>query len=91
MATITQITEMNLPELINYVWENKIRSEIYWASDGRGVRVDGRGAVTITGNNDTQTIHKDDVFQVDVEKTITAKTKIPNLVGMHYDLSLIHI
>lgn len=87
MATITQITKMNLPELINYVWENGIKNEIYRTIGGRCVMVNSHGAITMDSEYEVKSILPGDIFILNVEKEITEDTKIPNLVGMHYDFN----
>lgn len=80
MPTIKRKVEMNLPELIEWCWENDIKNERYRCSDTIPYEY-----VWINENYDVELdddmrISKNDTFTVEVEEEITEDTELEALV-----------
>ena len=79
MPTIKRKVEMNLPELIEWGWENSITNLSFRGHDEEGDLV-------VASFNDKREftsgwcISKDDIFEVEVEEEITEETVIPKLL-----------
>ncbi|WP_214932166.1 hypothetical protein [Staphylococcus coagulans] len=67
--------EMTLPQLIEWAWENGIKSKAFVASKGGRVEFDFRGWFKTL-----MTVEPDEAFTVEVEKAITEETVIPRLM-----------
>ena len=69
--------EMNLPELIEYAWDNDIKNEIFIADKQLiNIEFDDTGDVLIYGNGSIKTVK----FSIEVEEEITEDTVIPKLL-----------
>ena len=79
MPTIKRKVEMNLPQLIEWAWDNKIRSKTYRSLGGAEIEF-SEGDVVRVFRADS-----DDTFTVEVEEEITEDTVIPRLVVRHRD------
>ncbi|NBK47404.1 hypothetical protein EON06_06510 [Staphylococcus delphini] len=76
--------EMNLPQLIEWAWENNVNDKVFYGSLGGKVEFDFRGWVR------TDLIEPDETFTVEVEEEITEETVIPNLLEVYkYDSTLV--
>ena len=79
MPTIKRKVEMNLPQLIEWGWENSITNLSFRGHDEEGDSV-------VASFNDKREftsgwcISKDDIFEIEVEEEITEDTDIPRLI-----------
>ena len=79
MPTIKRKVEMNLPQLIEWGWENSITNLSFRGHDEEGDLV-------VASFNDKREftsgwcISKDDIFEIEVEEEITEDTDIPRLI-----------
>ncbi|XWX34246.1 hypothetical protein LMHOCYYV_CDS0022 [Staphylococcus phage PG-2021_4] len=77
--------EMNLPELIEWAWENGIDNKTYTSPKGSEISFDEYGDIV-----DVYRIEPNDVFTIEVEEEITEDTVLPKLVTRtvkgHYGL-----
>ena len=77
MPTIKRKVEMNLPQLIEYAWDNDIKNEIFIADKQLiNIEFDDTGDVLIYGNGSIKTAK----FSIEVEEEITEDTVIPRLL-----------
>src|SRR5699024_272805 len=77
MPTIKRKVEMNLPQLIEYAWDNDIKNEIFIADKQLiNIEFDDTGDVLIYGNGSIKTVK----FSIEVEEEITEDTVIPKLL-----------
>ena len=74
MSTIKRKVEMNLPQLIEWAWDNKIRSKTYRSLGGAEIEF-SEGDVVRVYRTDS-----DDTFTVEFEEEITEDTKINKLL-----------
>ena len=74
MPTIKRKVEMNLPQLIEWAWDNKIRSKTYRSLEGAEIEF-SEGDVVRVYRTDS-----DDTFAVEFEEEITEDTVIPKLL-----------
>ena len=74
MPTIKRKVEMNLPQLIEWAWDNKIRSKTYRSLGGAEIEF-SEGDVVRVYRTDS-----DDTFAVEFEEEITEDTVIPKLL-----------
>ena len=86
MPTIKTKKEMNLPELIEWIWENEIEDKRFISDCVKGkVFVSKYGKITTACG-----IGKTDTFTVEIEEEITEDTVLPELVTRtvkgHYGL-----
>ena len=76
---IKQKKQLNLPQLIEYVWENDMIDLSFRGNDKKGrtasVSIDENGEFTSDWR-----ISKDQIFTIEVEEEITEDTKIPKLM-----------
>lgn len=76
---IKQKKQLNLPQLIEYVWENDMIDLSFRGHDKKGrtasVSIDENGEFTSDWR-----ISKDQIFTIEVEEEITEDTKIPKLM-----------
>ncbi|EJD8530267.1 hypothetical protein M2M09_000334 [Staphylococcus pseudintermedius] len=68
--------EMNLPQFIEWAWENSIKHKEFTGSRNGIVEFDFRGWVR------TDLIEPDEFFEVEVKEEITEETEIPILVEL---------
>ncbi len=72
--------EMTLPQLIEWAWENGIKSKVFVASKG------GRVEFTPMGFFKTHIlVAQDDLFEVEVDEEVTEETVISNLLEVYED------
>ena len=77
MPTIKRKVEMNLPQLIEYAWDNDIKNEIFIADKQLiNIEFDDTGDVLIYGNGSIKTVK----FSIEVEEEITEDTRLDELV-----------
>ena len=77
MPTIKRKVEMNLPQLIEYAWDNDIKNEIFIADKQLiNIEFDDTGDVLIYGNGSIKTAK----FSIEVEEELTEDTVIPRLL-----------
>lgn len=74
MPTIKTKKEMNLPELIEWGFENDIKNAVYNTKNGLSVNFSFDGKAVIG-----YAFSKEDTFKVEVEEKITEDTKISEL------------
>ncbi|MDW3991846.1 hypothetical protein QI303_03240 [Staphylococcus saprophyticus] len=77
---IKQKKQLNLPQLIEYIWDNNVKNERYRCSDSNPYEY-----VWINENSDVELdedmrISKNDTFTVEVEEEIDEDTWFPELV-----------
>ena len=77
MPTIKRKVEMNLPQLIEWAWDNKIRSKTYRSLGGAEIEF-SEGDVVRVYRTDS-----DDTFTVEVEEKITEDTVFDNLIEIN--------
>ena len=70
MPTIKRKVEMNLPQLIEWAWDNKIRSKTYRSLGGAEIEF-SEGDVVRVYRTDS-----DDTFTVEVEEVVTEDTEL---------------
>ncbi|NHB72707.1 hypothetical protein, partial [Staphylococcus sp. 191] len=77
--------QMNLPQLIEWAWENDVRSRMFIGS-GDGIVKFGIGGLVTK----LEFIDSDETFKVEVEEEITEETVIPMVLETweYYDGSL---
>lgn len=76
MVKIKQKKTMNLPQLIEWAWDNDAINKAFYSNcDGGSVYFDGDGDVYVEHE-----IAKTDTFTVEVEEEITEDTVIPRLI-----------
>ena len=69
--------QVNLPQLIEYAWDNDIKNEIFIADKQLiNIEFDDTGDVLIYGNGSIKTVK----FSIEVEEEITEDTEIPKLM-----------
>lgn len=69
--------EMNLPQLIEYAWDNDIKNEIFIADKQLiNIEFDDTGDVLIYGNGSIKTVK----FSIEVEEEITLTTPLPSML-----------
>ncbi|MDW3988768.1 hypothetical protein QI259_00450 [Staphylococcus saprophyticus] len=72
--------QLNLPQLIEWAWDNNVKNERYRCSDSNPYEY-----VWINENSDVELdedmrISKNDTFTVEVEEEITEDTKLPSVL-----------
>ncbi len=75
MMKIKTKKEMKLPELIEWAWENDVRSRMFIGSGDGIVKFGVGGMVT-----NLEYVEADETFKVEVEEEITEETEIPKIV-----------
>lgn len=80
MPTIKRKVEMNLPELIEWGFENDIKNAVYNTKNGLSVNFSFDGKAVIG-----YAFSKEDTFKVEVEEPITEDTEIKGLVELGND------
>lgn len=71
--------QLNLPQLIEWAWENDIKNEIFIADKQlTNIEFDDTGDFLIYGNGNRKTVK----FSIEVEEEITEDTVIDNLYKM---------
>lgn len=78
MMKIKTKKEMKLPELIEWAWENDVRSRMFIGSGDGIVKFGIGGMVT-----NLEYVEADETFKVEVEEEITEDTVIPNLLEVY--------
>ena len=74
---IKRKVEMNLPQLIEYAWDNDIKNEIFIADKQlTNIKFDDTGDVLIYGKGNIKNVK----FSIEVEEEITEDTVIPKLM-----------
>ena len=87
MPTIKRKVEMNLPELIEWGWDNEIKNERFIADKQLiNIEFDDTGDVLIYGNSSIKTVK----FSIEVEEEITEDTVIDEML-LVYDNGVTHI
>ena len=82
---IKQKKQLNLPQLIEWAWDNKIKSEKFIRSDSNPPEY-----VWVNENSEIEfdedmILSKNDIFTVEVEEFLTEDTVIPELVELYED------
>ena len=77
MPTIKRKVEMNLPQLIEWAWDNKIRSKTYRSLGGAEIEF-SEGDVVRVYRTDS-----DDTFTVEIEEPVTEDTVFDNLIEIN--------
>lgn len=75
MPTIKTKKEMNLPELIEWGFENDIKNAVYNTKNGLSVKFSFDGKAVIG-----YAFSKEDTFKIEVEEEITGDTVIPRIL-----------
>ncbi|UNB47649.1 hypothetical protein KM149_07035 [Staphylococcus coagulans] len=70
--------EMTLPRLIEWAWDNDVRSRMFIGSGDGIVKFDIGGMVT-----NLEYVDSDETFRVEVEEEITKDTVIPTLIEVY--------
>ncbi len=78
MMKIKTKKEMKLPELIEWAWDNDVRSRMFIGSGDGIVKFGIGGMVT-----NLEYVEADETFKVEVEEEITEDTVIPNLLEVY--------
>lgn len=78
MVKIKTIKKMNLPELIQWCWDNDITFKTFFGSQKSAVYFDRLGQVSIHGS-----VTIDETFEFEVEEKITEQAMIANLVQVY--------
>ncbi|QQV88010.1 hypothetical protein [Staphylococcus phage PMBT9] len=77
MVKIKTIKKMNLPELIQWCWDNDITFKTFFGGQKSAIYFDRLGQVSIHGS---VPIYK--TFEVEIEEEITEETVIPDLIEL---------
>ncbi|RIO33877.1 hypothetical protein [Staphylococcus saprophyticus] len=82
---IKQKKQLNLPQLIEYIWDNNVKNERYRCSDSNPYEY-----VWINENSDVELdedmrISKNDTFTVEIEEEITEETHLDYLYALTND------
>ena len=80
MVKIKRKVEMNLPQLIEWAWENDVKSAKFRSDKGRPIDFTFDGEVLIG-----YSFNKNDTFTVEELVEITEDTVIPELVELYED------
>lgn len=81
MVKVKRKVEMNLPQLIEWAWDNDIKNAVYNSKNGLSANFSFDGKAVIG-----YAFSKDDTFTVEIEEEITEDTVIPKiLVKTNYD------
>ena len=79
MVKLKRKIEMNLYELINWVWDNNIRDKRYESIKGLGtVYFNQSGVVQLY-----ESISSEDVFIIETEEEITEETLLPKILVLY--------
>lgn len=81
MVKIKVKKEMNLPELIQWGWDNKSKNREFYSENGKKVIFNSNGNV-----KPKVYFKPEDTFTVEVEEEITEETEIPILVEVYKTL-----
>lgn len=74
--------QLNLPQLIEWAWDNDIKNEIFIADKQlTNIEFDDTGDVLIYGNDNKKTVK----FSIEVEEEITEDTVIPKMLILDND------
>ncbi|MBF2780683.1 hypothetical protein ISO30_02870 [Staphylococcus saprophyticus] len=74
--------QLNLPQLIEWAWDNDIKNETFIADKQlTNIEFDDTGDVLIYGNDNKKTVK----FTIEVEEEITEDTVIPKMVEIYLD------
>ncbi|KAA9389612.1 hypothetical protein H6K86_06830 [Staphylococcus epidermidis] len=76
MAKIKRKVEMNLPQLIEWAWENNIKNQGFISNRDELVYFDEFGDFIV----------KDSFFEVEIEESITLETQLFGVVAMGKDI-----
>ncbi|MDW4396776.1 hypothetical protein QI051_03610 [Staphylococcus saprophyticus] len=77
MVKIKQKKQLNLPQLIEWAWDNDIKNETFIADKQlTNIEFDDTGDVLIYGNDNKKTVK----FSIEVEEEITEDTVIPKML-----------
>lgn len=80
MVKIKQKKTMNLPQLIEWAWDNEIKNERFIADKQlTNIEFDDTGDVLIYGNDNKKTVK----FSIEVEEEITEDTKLEKAVEVY--------
>ncbi len=79
MVKIKQKKQLNLPQLIEWAWDNDVRNKTYRSSEGAEIEFREGDVVRV------YLIESDDTFTVEVEEEITEDTKLDGLVELGDD------
>ncbi|MCD8890979.1 hypothetical protein K2V52_03255 [Staphylococcus nepalensis] len=74
MVKIKREVKKNLPQLIEWAWDNKIRNKQYRSSKGAEIQFDEGDVVRVYRTD------SDDLFTVEVDEEITEETVIPKML-----------
>ena len=82
---IKQQKQLNLPQLIEYAWENDVRdSKFQTVKDERGVFYEAYFSEDGSFYSNDE-LDSNDLFTVEIEELITEDTRIPTLVEIYKD------
>ena len=85
MVKIKTTKQLNLPQLIEYAWDNNVKNERYRCSDSNPYEY-----VWINENSDVEldedmSISKNDTFTVEVEEEVNGETILDRLYEVYFD------
>ncbi|ASN72427.1 hypothetical protein 7S15_27 [uncultured Caudovirales phage] len=84
MVKIKQKKQLNLPQLIEWAWDNDIKNEIFIADKQlTNIEFDDTGDVLIYGNDNKKTVK----FSIEVEEEITEDTPLSMIIECDEDSS----
>ena len=79
---IKRKVEMNLPQLIEWAWDNNVKNETFIADKQlTNIEFDDTGDVLIYGNDNKKTVK----FSIEVEEEITEETHLDYLYALTND------
>src|SRR5699024_1753664 len=84
MPTIKRKVEMNLPQLIEWAWDNKIRSKTYRSLGGAEIEF-SEGDVVRVYRTDS-----DDTFAVEFEEVVDSNTVLDNVYTVNVEEGTSH-
>ena len=82
MVKIKQKKQLNLPQLIEWAWDNNVKNETFIADKQlTNIEFDDTGDVLIYGNDNKKTVK----FSIEVEEEITEETHLDYLYALTND------
>lgn len=79
MPKIKHEVDMNLPELIIYVWDNDVKNKVFYSNySGSSVIFDGDRILDLEHE-----VHKKETFTVEIEEEIDEDTVLPEVLEIY--------
>ena len=85
MVKIKQKKQLNLPQLIEWIWDNRIKNERFILSDSNPPEYLWVNENSEIEFDEDMILSKTDTFTVEVEEEITEDTVVPKMLEMSFD------